>query len=80
MTFIIQLVIHCLYVLFPLAALFFHSTLCSTLFDPCKICLWIRDREVQQTYQMKEEDFPPLSFCQQQASSTVVSNGGSSSS
>ncbi|CAK9219157.1 unnamed protein product [Sphagnum troendelagicum] len=39
-----------------------------------------RDREVQQTYQMKEEDFPPLSFCQQQASSTAVSNGGSSSS
>ncbi|CAK9208533.1 unnamed protein product, partial [Sphagnum troendelagicum] len=24
-----------------------------------------------QTYQMKEEDFPPLSFCQQQASSTA---------
>ncbi|KAH9537629.1 hypothetical protein CY35_16G064100 [Sphagnum magellanicum] len=39
-----------------------------------------RDREVQQTYQMKEEDFPPLSFCQQQASCTAVSNGGSSSS
>ncbi|KAH8938101.1 hypothetical protein BDL97_16G064900 [Sphagnum fallax] len=39
-----------------------------------------RDTEVQQTYQMKEEDFPPLSFCQQQASSTAVSNGGSSSS
>ncbi|CAM6015099.1 unnamed protein product [Sphagnum balticum] len=39
-----------------------------------------RDREVPQTYQMKEEDFPPLSFGQQQASTTAVSNGGSSSS